>query len=268
MEQLIEKLEEIGFTKNEAKAYTTLLKESPLNGYEISKKSGVPRSMIYSVIAKLTSKEAIIELRTDPPTYIALTAKELITNKKIKTQETLNYLEQELQAIEKPTKAHVIKHIEERDQIMKSMQKLIKTSQKEVWLSAWEKELEDLRDAAELQLKKGISIYSLLFTDQETTSFGNTFYHHHHTAYIEEQRMGQRLTVVIRDNQEVLIAGFIDGQTPLAIQTTDSMLVLLAKEYIRHDMMMKVVSDKLGNNQLDALWRGDDLLNYIVNNKK
>ncbi|MDF2536313.1 MAG: TrmB family transcriptional regulator, partial [Bacillales bacterium] len=56
MEHLIEKFSEIGFSKNEAKVYITLLRESALNGYEISKKSGVPRSMVYAVIAKLVVK--------------------------------------------------------------------------------------------------------------------------------------------------------------------------------------------------------------------
>jgi HTH-type transcriptional regulator, sugar sensing transcriptional regulator len=38
------------------------------------------------------------------------------------------------------------------------------------------------------------------------------------------------------------------------------MLVLLAKEYIRHDMMMKVVTDKLGTDKFIILWQGSDLL--------
>ncbi|PFN83639.1 hypothetical protein COJ85_27620 [Bacillus sp. AFS076308] len=135
-------------------------------------------------------------------------------------------------------------------------------------ISAWEKELEELRSSAEEQGKKGIQLYSLLFTNQETVSFGETFYHRRDTASIEKHRMDQRLTIVFQDNQEVLIAGFIEGQIPQAIQTTEPMLVLLAKEYIRHDMLMKVVSDKVGNDMYNSLWQSDDLLTYIVRNVK
>lgn len=49
---------------------------------EISKKSGVPRSMVYSVIAKLVAKEAFMELRTKPPTYTPVPVKELGMNRK------------------------------------------------------------------------------------------------------------------------------------------------------------------------------------------
>lgn len=268
MEHLIEKFEEIGFSTNEAKVYMTLLKESAINGYEISKKSGVPRSMVYSVIAKLVAKEAIRELRTEPPTYIPVPVKELVMNRKRQAEETLNYLEKELQDIEKPVEINVIKHIEGRKQIIHAMQKLMKASNEEIWLSAWEEELGELHDSAVEQCKKGKTMYSLLFTDEETSSFGNAFYHRQYTASVEKHRMSQRLTIVIQDNDEVLIASFMDGQIPQAIQTTDSMLVLLAKEYIRHDMMMKVVTDKLGNDKFNSLWQGSDQLTYIVQNVK
>jgi sugar-specific transcriptional regulator TrmB len=268
MEHLIEQFEEIGFSKNEAKVYMALLKEPAINGYEISKKSGVPRSMVYTIIAKLLAKDAIIELRTEPPTYNPVPVKELVMNRKRQTEETLSFLEKELQVIEKPVEVNVIKHIEGRAKIIHAMQKLMMASYEEIWLSAWEEELEELRNSAVEQSEKGIQLYSMLFTNQETTSFGKTFYHRRDTASIEESRMSKRLTIVIQDNQEVLIAGFVDGQIPQAIQTAEPMLVLLAKEYIRHDMMMKVVSDKVENDMLHSLWQGDDLLTYIVRNVK
>lgn len=268
MEYLIDKFEEIGFSKNEAKVYMTLLKEPLINGYEISKKSAVPRSMVYAVIAKLVAKKAIIEMRTEPPTYSPVPTKELMMNLKRQTEETLTYLEEELQTIEKPMDVHVIKHMEERSKIIDAMQKLMNSANEEMWLSAWEEELEDLSRSAAEQTEKGIKMFSLLFTDQERPAFGESFYHRKETSAIEKQRMGQRLTILIQDDKEVLIASFVDGHIPQAIQTADPMLILLAKEYIRHDMMMKVVSAKLGNETLDSLWKGDDLLSYIVHDAK
>ncbi|MBG0970637.1 hypothetical protein [Bacillus sp. SRB3LM] len=56
--------------------------------------------------------------------------------------------------------------------------------------------------------------------------------------------------IVIQNNQEVLIARFINGQIPLSIQTPHLILVLLAKEDILKDMMMKVVGIILVKNRL------------------
>ncbi|PGK51716.1 TrmB family transcriptional regulator [Priestia megaterium] len=268
MEQLIEQFENLGFSKNEAKVYMALLQEPAITGYEVSKKSGVPRSMVYAVIGKLVAKQAIMELRTETPTYTPVPVKELIANQRKQAEETLSILEKGLESIEKPVEVNVIKHIESREQVLQAMQKLIQTSSEEVWLSAWEQELDELCDSAEKQIENGINMYSLLFSSQESNSFGKTFYHSPSTASIEKGRLNQRLTILIQDNSEVLIAGFVDGQVPQAIQTTEPMLILLAKEYIRHDMMMKVVSEKMGEEELDSMWRSDDLLRYIVSNVK
>ncbi|MGG3572789.1 helix-turn-helix domain-containing protein [Bacillus gobiensis] len=68
----------IGFSKNESKAYVSLLKQSHLTGYELSKQSGVPRSMIYQSINKLVSQGAINEVRSNPLTYTPVPPKEFI----------------------------------------------------------------------------------------------------------------------------------------------------------------------------------------------
>ena len=46
MSDPVEMLVKIGLSEYEAKAYVALLRESPVTGYQLSKLSGVPRSMI------------------------------------------------------------------------------------------------------------------------------------------------------------------------------------------------------------------------------
>src|SRR5512136_371894 len=61
----VAKLVKIGFSEYEAKAYVALLRKSPVTGYELSKLSGVPRSMIYEVLGKLTTRGAALTLRKE-----------------------------------------------------------------------------------------------------------------------------------------------------------------------------------------------------------
>ena len=61
----------IGFSEYEAKAYVSLLQKSPVSGYELSKLSGVPRSMIYEVAGKLTARGAAMTLRAGGSTKYA-----------------------------------------------------------------------------------------------------------------------------------------------------------------------------------------------------
>lgn len=60
MDEIIKELQKLGFSQYECKAYIGLLKHSPVTGYEVSKQTGVPRSMIYEVLGKLMDKEQYI----------------------------------------------------------------------------------------------------------------------------------------------------------------------------------------------------------------
>ncbi|MGO1989962.1 TrmB family transcriptional regulator sugar-binding domain-containing protein, partial [Mammaliicoccus vitulinus] len=161
---------------------------------------------------------------------------------------------------------NVIKNIEGKTNIIEAFNVLISQAEEEVWLSIWDNEIDELQQAAEAQVNKGVQLFSMLFTDVETSSFGKAFYHKE-TSEVEHNRMEQRLSIVVQDDNEVIIAGFLEGKIPQAIQSHEPMLILLAKEYIRHDMMIKVVDDSIDKQTFDALCSKDKLINYIINNK-
>jgi len=56
MEGVVEKLQRIGLTEYEAKAYLTLLRDHLNSASKLSEKSGVPRTKIYSVLESLERK--------------------------------------------------------------------------------------------------------------------------------------------------------------------------------------------------------------------
>jgi sugar-specific transcriptional regulator TrmB len=56
MERIVEKLERIGLTEYEAKAYFALLEVHLNTATKVSEKSGVPRTRIYSVLESLMNK--------------------------------------------------------------------------------------------------------------------------------------------------------------------------------------------------------------------
>ncbi|WP_306737799.1 helix-turn-helix domain-containing protein, partial [Acinetobacter baumannii] len=70
------------------------MRHSPMTGYELSKQSGVPRSMVYQTITKLLSQRAIQEIRTEPLTYIPVPPKELLGRLKKEADQTFAFLEE------------------------------------------------------------------------------------------------------------------------------------------------------------------------------
>jgi hypothetical protein len=85
---------------------------------------------------------------------------------------------------------------------------------------------------------------------------------------ISEKRMGGRLTIIARDKKEVLIANF-DPNTPAwAVKTKDPALVLVAIEYIRHDIAFGELTKEVGAEQVQSFWRNDPELFYVVTGKR
>ncbi|MFN1909277.1 TrmB family transcriptional regulator [Clostridioides difficile] len=101
MDNIINELQNIGFTKYESQIYISLLKESPLTGYEISKLSGVPQSKVYENITKLLNNNIIINVGTDPIKYIPINPNELLKNKKKEFDNSMDNLKNSLRILNK-----------------------------------------------------------------------------------------------------------------------------------------------------------------------
>ena len=78
LSRISSRIQELGFTSYEAKAYVSLLQNNPVTRYELSKNSGVPRSAIYGVIKKLESIGAVNALYSKPEKYVPLQPEQLL----------------------------------------------------------------------------------------------------------------------------------------------------------------------------------------------
>ncbi|WP_022663909.1 helix-turn-helix domain-containing protein [Desulfospira joergensenii] len=56
---IIDLMKQIGLSEYESKAYLSLLKSNPANGYKLSISSNIPRSRIYEVLNRLILKQMV-----------------------------------------------------------------------------------------------------------------------------------------------------------------------------------------------------------------
>ena len=76
MEDLIEKLKDIGLSGNEAKVYVALVKKYPLTGYEISKLANIQQARAYDALKSLETKQIVLPSSTKPISYTPIKPKE------------------------------------------------------------------------------------------------------------------------------------------------------------------------------------------------
>src|SRR5690242_9462614 len=97
----IELLQQVGLNKYEAEAYSTLLLQGPLTGYELGKRSPVPLSRSYEILERLTRKGLALIQPGDPPRYAA--ADPMLFLGRVRTQmtETLAALNEALTSLKR-----------------------------------------------------------------------------------------------------------------------------------------------------------------------
>ncbi len=265
MDQIVSALQKVGFSQYEAQAYVALLQLSPVTGYELSKRSGVPRSMIYEVLGKLLDRGATYIIPSEPTTYAPVPAKEVIMRLRRNADETFTSLESSLTALETPAEVETIMHIRGYDPVQAEMTALIEHAQKELWLSFWSAEV-SVFDAQE---GGGIGILCVHLAEEGDDGLqdGLRLFREHlppRELHEREQRRQSHLHIAIRDSEEVIIANFLKGSRPWAIKTQDKALVFLATELVQRSILLGVLNNEVGSDHLREICRQHPALKNLV----
>ena len=267
MEQILIEIQKIGFSQYESKAYISLLQNSPVTGYELSKRSGVPRSMIYEVINKLIDKGAIYIIPTEPTKYSPVPAQKFLSRIRGNIDNTLDFLETSLRNLEQVREVDVVSHINGYKLVMDEMLSIIEGATRELWLSVWNPQASLLVRNVQEAESRSVKVLSMIFGD-ESCHLGATFHHDYMTADVVKERIGGKLTTVARDKEEAIIANFVNNEVSWAVKTKDPALVLIATEFIRHDIMIEAITRHFGSQKLDQLWRNNPDLCFVVEGKQ
>jgi len=271
VERMLSELQKVGFSQYEARAYVALLRRAPVTGYELSKRSGVPRSMIYEVVGKLQDRGAAHAVPSEPVTYAPVPAGELISRLKHQANETFGYLEGALDSLEQTRDVDVIRRIRGEEQVTTELLSIVEGAKAELWLALWDARIPTFVEPVRRAQERGVKVFSVLFEERDRDKgrrtparLGRTFYHDYMPPRVVERRLGGHLHIAARDSEEVVIAQFVERGAPWAVRTQDPALVLIATEHIRADVMFDVIVPDVGAERLDALWQNDPDLVHVV----
>ncbi|MBP2626596.1 MAG: transcriptional regulator, TrmB family [Firmicutes bacterium] len=267
MEKILAEIQKLGFSQYESKAYIALLQNSAITGYELSKRSGVPRSMIYEVINKLTDRGAIYIIPSDPLKYSPVPVLEFLKRVRRNMDATFDFLDKSLGSLEQGGDVNVISHIDGYEPVMDELLSIIDEAKQELWLSVWNQQALLLASKVEDAEKRDVKVLSIVFGNQDCR-LGVTFHHDYMPPDVVKHRIGGNLTIAVRDKDEVIIANFLDHSSSWAVKTHDPALVLVATEFIRHDIMIEAITHHFGAEQLDELWRNNPDLQYVVTGER
>ncbi len=245
---LLSSLVEIGFTEYEAKVYLALLRESPATGYQVSKKSGVPRSMVYDALSRLHARGAVLETVEGRATqYRPLPPDLLITRHEEEHTRLLGSLRDGLDEMYTGTEEEGVWSISGQPAVISYAAQLIRQAESDLSLVLSDEDVKALRPEVEGACARGIAVSALL-TGEEPLGCGREAHH----PPLESEMQGLTGTLlVVADNREALIASSNHEMTGSI--TTNRNLVLIARQFVWMELFTQRVYARLGPRLLDLL---------------
>ena len=242
VDRAIELLCESGLSTYEAKAYVVLLAApGPLNGYEVAKASGVPRSTVYETLQKLVARGAATVRMTDEggSEYTALSAGRFIADWRRAVDKTHDGLSAVLPEIEGPHTTSVLAHIHGRENVLRRFIRVIDESTEQCWLSLWSRGARELESAVGRAVERGVEVTSLVFGDPGDLP-GRVIRHEYSNPDTVEELLGCLMYVAIGDQEQATI-GIREHRTTWGIWSDDLLVVTLAMQYVYHDVSMQLM---------------------------
>ena len=251
----IDLLVEIGFSEYEAKAYVALLRKSPVSGYELSKLSGVPRSMIYEVAAKLNTRGAAMILRTGGATkYAAVPYETYLDQLHREHKELILSAKEELSTITSIPDLDYVWNIEGSDNIMAKAVEMIDQAKTRVYLTLVPTTFPSLEQALKRANERGVRV--VIYTTDELDFPDGLVVVAHVAQETLEQARGLGLILVV-DGAEVLVGEWLAETQARASWASSPLLVFIAEHHLRTDLYLPQILPLLGDKALDIIQEED-----------
>jgi Cd2+/Zn2+-exporting ATPase len=238
----------LGFTEYEAKVYMALLGSYPNTGYQLSKLAGIPRSMVYEALGRLSARGAVLETGEDRATYYRPVPPEVLLNRFEKEQERrISNLRKHLRSLFVEKKGERLWSIRGEDTIMSYAGQMIRKAESEVLLVLADDHLEVLSPIIREAYDKNLIVGALL-TGEGELEYGEVA--RHPPLESELQELTGMLVVVI-DQEEALIAS-ANGESSATI-TNNRHLALIARQFVWMELFAQRINRQIGAELMPEL---------------
>lgn len=254
---IVERLRHLGMSGYEAKAYIALVSAgTPVNGYEVAKRSGVPRSTVYETLGKLVARGAAFEVKGpgEGPgvNYLPLPPRVLVDRLTKEYEESIAELDRVLPTITALPQVRLIHDLRGSDALIDRAEDIISASKRELFVSAWGSEWDQLHPALERAAQRSVEISAVTFGDIKGP-VGHSYAHILSPPEVSLANLGCRMFTVVGDREEAVVGGLADGNA-WGVYTDNPAVVLLAVEFIRHDIAIQLVAEHFDEAEVKEFW--------------
>jgi HTH-type transcriptional regulator, sugar sensing transcriptional regulator len=253
---IVEVLRDIGFTEYEAKVYVALLEESPLSGYAIALKSGVPRSKIYEVLGGLAKRGDIVVSHEETPLYLPLSPDLLIAQRRARAERDYGIARGALEEYRSGSRLREgIWSISGSGAIIDKVNECIGRAEKRILLEVWKEDSGLLAESLAEASRRGVDIRIVSYGEVDL-GFAKVYRHDSSDRITSDY--GGRWLVFSMDDREI-VAGIVSlGPSSRAAWTAHPGLIMPITEVIIHDIYIMEIMARFRKELEEAF--GPDLI--------
>jgi sugar-specific transcriptional regulator TrmB len=257
---VIEDMKKLGLNEYESKAYLKLLEDYPVNGYTLSKNSGIPRSRIYEVLKNLKDKQLVFEQKEDKGSiYYPLEPRLLVDKLKDDFNNALDNINNFATKIySEKNEENKLVVIKGRKEIIEFINRLIKDAERSICVSIWEEELRELSKVLDKAIDNGRTLKGIYFG--KNNRYKGLVPHRRIETYLAEKN--ERYITIIIDGIHVVSGMMSRGEESTVTWTKDKGFVDMSEDYIVHDLMINMYSNNLEGQEKE------DFENFLDNVRK
>jgi sugar-specific transcriptional regulator TrmB len=261
-DRVVESLQQLGLSLYEARLYLGLLMRGPQNGNELSRTSGVPSSKVYAMLERLAADGIVARARRgNTVEYVCVPPHELLHKLRERYSKPLDYLEETLPTISGTGPEPEILQIHGLDAIVDNARAIIRSAQREIYMSVWEENFGPLREDLDDADARGIRIAGMLYGG-DPPDVG--WWQRHSYRETVATRIRGRMLTMVADGVEAMIAHIPERSEASAVRTRSPVLTLVAEEYLIHDFTLQKAKTMTGYEEWDKWLRSDDQVRMLT----
>lgn len=242
---------ELGFGEYEARAYVALLRKNPLNGYELAKASKLPRANVYSVLAKLEEREAVVRLDTPTGTrYAPVPPEELLKRLRHRYQDSLASAEDSLGQITGVSEYVPVLNTRGYAALLENARSLLDAAEQRLLVAIWPNESRILSEELAQAEKRGVQLTTLCLAncaEECGNCRGRVF------RYGVAPEQSNHWLLVMPDSAEALAGEIGAEEETVGVRTRQRLLVDLAGSYIRNSIALAAMLQDIGGRMSELL---------------
>jgi HTH-type transcriptional regulator, sugar sensing transcriptional regulator len=217
----------IGFTEYEARVYLTLLGENPATGYQLGKKAGIPRSMVYEALGRLHARGAILRTGDQRATLYRPVPPDLLLDRYAQEQERLTQsLRAGLNALYASEAEEHIWSISGESAVRAYALQIVQEAQTELLLVLPDNMVAALRSEIAAASARGVAVSSLL-TGAAELDCGEVARHPPLESQLQELTT---MFLIVADGKQCLMASVEPEMT--ATLASNRNLVFIARQFV------------------------------------